>query len=804
MLDNLPNELKNLDNFLVWRLEDIGKEKPAKIPYNPDNHWKCAVTKKENFASFYKAKEVFKKSGKNYSGVGIGLFPAGLPSDICVVDFDGVLDGSGELLPQFEEIQEWIEDFNTYTEVSQSKTGLHLFFYGNPPGATTRKALSDFPVEIYCKGRFIAVTGEVWHGYNQIRECQQTLENFYYRCFGKDNPKIDYSRQETTLSSDRSDETILKIISHSRNAAKFNALFSGGGDSDDRSADDIALANIIAFYTQDSDQIISIMRKSSLVRAKWDNHKTYLEMTAKKAINGLTAIFDWAESDRKNNEFLNRKNEIQPPSLNIVLPEQKEDLPVFWTIKNDEETGDSKIKISDSLLMDFFKIKGYRKLPTSSDTKTEIVIVDGCFLEHTGSQDIISMIVKYTQRPEFSAISNKLASLLPKLNQSLNTNYWRILDKIIPKPNIDTMKTGHHFFKNGVVNISEREITITDYASFKGVVWKHHVNNHEFIQSSIKGEFEVFCENTQRDKSGVLNPLRWSAFKSFFGYALHKYHNVSNARALIIQDEAIRQYKTEANGGTGKSIIAKAIQILRPGFYLDCKMADFKNDAFLYDGAKPDDQSLLFDDVKNTFPFEFVYNQVEKPAMINAKGRNKVPFDNVPKYIITSNSIIDVSSESSKRRVAMIFCGTHYHNGKTPFSEFGHNLFIDWDNDQWQAFYSFAMNCIQFYLINGLIYFEPESYAKRYIIETYSHDAYMWLKEFIIPTGGLEDQRLETDLTLQSYIAATGDMKKSKTKLTKMILDYAKHEKLKISVVSSGGKRYYEINSTLPHTTCTL
>jgi len=327
MLDNLPNELKNLDNFIVWRLEDIGKEKPAKIPYNPDNHWKCAVTKKENFSSFYKAKEVFKKSDKKYSGVGIGLFPEGLQSDICVVDFDGVLDNSGELLSQFEEIQEWIEDFNTYTEVSQSKTGLHLFFYGNPPGATTRKALSDFPVEIYCKGRFIAITGEVWHGYSQIRECQSTLESFYYRCFGKENPKVDYSRQEITLSSDRSDETILKIISHSKNAGKFNELFAGNG-CDDNSANDQALCNMIAFYTQNHEQIIRIMNKSGLLRDKWKTHKTYLKMTIDKAIAGLSSRFDWEESDRKNNEYLNRQ--IQPQSTGIIIPENiQENQPII-------------------------------------------------------------------------------------------------------------------------------------------------------------------------------------------------------------------------------------------------------------------------------------------------------------------------------------------------------------------------------------------------------------------------------------------------------------------------------------------
>jgi len=307
MLKNIPEEMIKQDHFIVWRLEDIGKPKKAKIPYNPENHWKCAVTKKENFTSFHKAKEVFKKSDKNYSGVGIGLFAAGEPSDLCVVDFDEVLNDSGELLPQFEEIQEWIEDFNTYTEISQSGTGLHLFFFGNPPGATTRKALSDFPVEIYCKGRFIAITGNIWHGYDKMRNCQETLNNFYFRCFGVENPKIDNSRRELVLSyQNGTDEKILEIIGKSKSAAKFNSLFSGNG-GDDNSANDQAFANMIAFYTQEPEQIERIMRKSGLVRDKWDLHKTYLKMTIEKAINSLTGKFEWKEYQPVQRE------EISPP-----------------------------------------------------------------------------------------------------------------------------------------------------------------------------------------------------------------------------------------------------------------------------------------------------------------------------------------------------------------------------------------------------------------------------------------------------------------------------------------------------------
>jgi len=312
MLDMIPEEIKALEQFLVWRLEKLPDvEKPAKIPYNPNNHWKCAVTKKENYSDFYKAKEVFKKSDKKYSGLGFGLFPSGEQTDITVIDFDNVLDQSGELLPQYEEIAEWTEDFNTYTEVSQSGNGLHLFFYGSPPGNTTRKAICKFPVEIYCKGRYIAITGNIWHGYDKIRSAQETLTNFYYHVFGKENPKIDNSRHEIILSGETgSDEKILEIIRKSKSADKFNNLFAGNG-CDDNSANDQALCNMIAFYTQDYDQIIRIMNQSGLVRDKWENHKTYLKMTIEKAINGLTGKFDWQESARKNQEWLDNNKSKQ-------------------------------------------------------------------------------------------------------------------------------------------------------------------------------------------------------------------------------------------------------------------------------------------------------------------------------------------------------------------------------------------------------------------------------------------------------------------------------------------------------------
>lgn len=64
---NIPDELKALRQWVLWRKEDIGASKPTKIPYQVNGH-KASVVVPQNWSAFDDVCEVF-KSG-HYSGIG--------------------------------------------------------------------------------------------------------------------------------------------------------------------------------------------------------------------------------------------------------------------------------------------------------------------------------------------------------------------------------------------------------------------------------------------------------------------------------------------------------------------------------------------------------------------------------------------------------------------------------------------------------------------------------------------------------------------------------------------------------------
>lgn len=455
------------------------------------------------------------------------------------------------------------------------------------------------------------------------------------------------------------------------------------------------------------------------------------------------------------------------------------------------EDNTGKASISDVNLFKYLHSNGFRRLPTSTERQADLVKFDGCILQAVNIGFIIDYLKKFILTT--STDHNNAINALIKKSEKFNPKYWLHLEQIEPAKPLDNAGTGFYSFSNCFAEVTADSIRTKPIKEFKGYVFKKDIQDRNFSIDSRKGEFEIFIENTQKDKAGNLNPDRLKSALSGIGYGLHKYFNQSNARALIIQDEQIRRFKTEANGGTGKSLIAKALQIMRPGFYLDCKTADFKNDAFLYDGANPADQTLIYDDVKNNFPLELVYNQLQRPAQINAKHKGKIPFNTVPKYIITSNSIIDTSSQSSKRRSFLLFCGEYYNLERTPFQEFNHNLFDDWTAEEWNLFYNFMLKCLQFYLKNGLIEYEPAGFKTRQIIESFGYDDYCWLTEHIKPTGGTEAQKLDSDLALQSYISYTGKTKTEKKDLTKIVFHYAKLNGFEADHKPTNGARYYTI-----------
>lgn len=304
-----PTELVERNQWVLYKLEPVieaktqqqkideetGEPKFTKVPYQV-NGKKASATSPMTWTSYNNAV----KHSQGYSGLGYVLTDK---DPYTVIDLDKHIV-NGEIQSEAKTL---VDTLDSYTEYSQSGTGLHIFIKGKKPGERSKNASKG--IEIYDNERFIVMTGNHLDGTPvEIHERQDILNYIYDSYFPVQEPqKIKQSRSPS--SPKMTDEEILKIARNAKNKEKFITLYDKGDTqtwhNGDNSAADQGLCNMLAFYTQDHEQLDRLMRKSALYREKWDVHHHYLQgegYTIQKAIDGLNDTYQKREFQQLVNE----------------------------------------------------------------------------------------------------------------------------------------------------------------------------------------------------------------------------------------------------------------------------------------------------------------------------------------------------------------------------------------------------------------------------------------------------------------------------------------------------------------------
>jgi len=153
--DAIPAALRAIPQaWCVWSA--VPSRKPGKIDKRPKRHDDVSAGLStegpEGWGSFRDAMRGYRYPSHRLAyGGGIGLRLTGL-FDLIVIDLDRVVGAAGEVSPWAQEI---VNRAQTYTELSPSGTGLHIFARGARPFDQTK------PIEVYAghSARFITVTG---------------------------------------------------------------------------------------------------------------------------------------------------------------------------------------------------------------------------------------------------------------------------------------------------------------------------------------------------------------------------------------------------------------------------------------------------------------------------------------------------------------------------------------------------------------------------------------------------------------------------------------------------------------------
>lgn len=285
--ERLPLEIQGLRQWVVWKLlQRDGRA--TKIPVNPLTGRLASSTAPDTWATLDDALSAA-ASGR-YSGIGL-MFANGF----CGVDLDKCRD------PLTGAIDDWamviVETLDSYTEVSPSQTGLHIFARAELLGKGINRSVYGHKIEVYDRGRFFTVTGDHLAGTpTAIHERTIQVRGLYGYAIEESGrgkapaPPAPPATPTEALTLD--DARILELASQAKNGAKFRRLLEGdlshyGGDD---SRADLAFVSLLCFYTPDDEQVRRLWRGSKLYRQKLDR-ADYVARTLETARASQTACY---------------------------------------------------------------------------------------------------------------------------------------------------------------------------------------------------------------------------------------------------------------------------------------------------------------------------------------------------------------------------------------------------------------------------------------------------------------------------------------------------------------------------------
>jgi putative DNA primase/helicase len=283
--ENIPDYFRARPQWVCWKREERDG-KSTKVPYQTNGE-PASTTDPSTWTSMLFAAAAYIE--KRCDGIG---YVISADEQIVAVDLDHVINVVDELEPAAAEI---VQALDSYTEISPSGEGVHVYAFGTKPGNRCKANVGKFAAEMYDGVRYLTFTG--WH----VEGTPTTVEHrgdqiaqLYARLF-TEQPKpaklreLHGTRKTPTLT----DDEVIALCRKAKNAEKFAALFDRG-EGDDASAADMALIGCFKFYTQDAEQIDRLMRRSKLARDKYDDRRgdgTYLNYSIERALQNVDEVY---------------------------------------------------------------------------------------------------------------------------------------------------------------------------------------------------------------------------------------------------------------------------------------------------------------------------------------------------------------------------------------------------------------------------------------------------------------------------------------------------------------------------------
>lgn len=299
MFQNIPEEMRRYNQFIVWKLEDVeGAHKPTKVPYSPRTGKLASVSDASTWSTF---DEAVNASFNGYNGIGF-VFTRHDPFTGIDLDdpYEKHPDGSfvhadpDAIMERQKKIH---ATFASYSEYSPSGKGLHIITRGQVPSGRRRSS-----VEVYSEGRYFTMTGRTFSPV-PIADRNNLLQVLWGE-MAKGAEAVNYYSGD--IVQQHEDEQIIHMASTAVNGQKFNDLYGGNFSFyySSQSEADFALIDIIAHYTKHRMQIVRLFQNSALGQRAKAQRGDYLTKMVDKSFDRMLPPVDFSELINQYNEAL--------------------------------------------------------------------------------------------------------------------------------------------------------------------------------------------------------------------------------------------------------------------------------------------------------------------------------------------------------------------------------------------------------------------------------------------------------------------------------------------------------------------
>lgn len=487
---NIPDALAILPQWVCWG----AKGKPRKMPFDPRTDKPAKAGQPETWADFQTAAQAV-EAGR-FEGVGFEFDAA---SCVVGIDFDHCLN-DGKCDPW---VESWVKKLDSYTEISPSGEGLHVFCSAHLPG----QAIKRKEAEMYDRGRYFTMTGRPYGPEKPLRAAQDTVNALYSELQARARKQQERPTEKPAAAPggvDIEDAPLLAKMKKGRNGAAFSALWNGDISAyPSHSEADVALCNILAWWTNgDPARMDRLFRQSGLMREKWDRKQsgtTYGAITIKNAASSTRGGYDPAGYFKERAAKV-----VMPVSAPAEDPGTKSTQPAQVSLTDLEPDNNDRYSWNDigngNLFADWYKSVA-RYVP---ERKQWFVYADGVWKPDTGGLKVMQLCKKLADSLYIYALS------IP--DESRKQSYMKHVAKWQSRHNRETiLKDAASVYplplsrfdadpflfncQNGTLNLKTREFrdhSPADFLSMKAGV-EYHANARcerweQFISEIMQGD----------------------------------------------------------------------------------------------------------------------------------------------------------------------------------------------------------------------------------------------------------------------------------------------------------------------------